>query len=373
MKILWIPHAGWRIPQRAHLFCHALAERHEVHVTDWVADFSTVGDYFSKRYLQNYFYRISRENNLTVHRIPRISPAIFSATLRAINARVFSGMVRGIIERYQINVVVGTFVVPPPRTAPRLIFDLFDENVGLWLSGGRFRRYAEEISAHETVYLESADSVVAASSVLAEKARSRTSRPVFYIPNGVDFSSFQDADGRSLRAEWNPCGPVIGNLGNHDTEAELDKVLDAARLLAEKNLTFIIAGRGKALPSAVRRVRKEGIPNVRFIPSVPFHDAPTFIQAFDVGLCPYTKTLGSDERSPMRLLMYAAGGLPTVCTELEEVRRMGFPNVILVRDNPQDLAKGILRALTLPRKRPEKVKAFDIEILAAQYEKVLAS
>jgi len=96
------------------------------------------------------------------------------------------------------------------------------------------------------------------------------------------------------------------------------------------------------------------------------------IRAFDVGLCPYLKIPGSEERSPMRLLMYSAGGLPTVCTDLEEVRRMDFPNVILVQDNPQELADGILRAVTRPRARPEKIKAFDAGILAAQYEKIIA-
>src|ERR1043166_1869319 len=54
MRILWVPHTSWHIPQRAHLFCRALAERHEVHVSDWVADFSSLRDYFSLRYLQNF-------------------------------------------------------------------------------------------------------------------------------------------------------------------------------------------------------------------------------------------------------------------------------------------------------------------------------
>lgn len=82
MKILWIPHTGWHIPQRAHLFCRPLSERHEVHVTDWQADFFSLRDYLSTRYLQNFIYRKYKDGVITVHSIPRISWALYFSALR---------------------------------------------------------------------------------------------------------------------------------------------------------------------------------------------------------------------------------------------------------------------------------------------------
>src|SRR5262245_60821522 len=115
MNILWIPHTAWHIPQRAHLFCRALAERHEVHVTDWVADFASPGDYLTRRYLRNFLYRCYQDGNVIVHGVPRISPAIFVPALRRVNTAIFSRLVAYIIKRYHIDVVVGTFLLPPPK------------------------------------------------------------------------------------------------------------------------------------------------------------------------------------------------------------------------------------------------------------------
>jgi glycosyltransferase involved in cell wall biosynthesis len=370
LKILWIPHSTWRIPQRAHLFCRKLAENHEVHVTDWAADFYSWRDYLDPRYLRNFRYRLSRDGNITVHGIPRISPALYSIILRRWNANIFSAWVDRLIRQYAIDAVVGTFIVRPPN-APRLVFDLFDDNVAYWRQSGRMASYADEIERTEQAYLQAADVVVAASSVLMEKAGARTTRPIRLIPNAVDLERFQIAGGTTLRAEWNLPGIIAGVLGNHDKPYELDKILDAADILSSEPFTFIIGGRGSAVPDAERKALKMKLSNIRFIGNVALINAPDFVNAFDIGLCPYRKTPGADAGSPMRLLFYSAAGLPVVCTNLEEVRRMGFPNVVLVEDNPGSFADGIRRATKMPRTRPPQIEAFDLKRLASEYEAVL--
>jgi len=370
LKILWIPHAAWRIPQRANLFCRALAETHEVHVTDWAADYFSWRDYLTRRYLKNFSYRLSRDGNITVHGIPRISPALYSIVLRRWNAGVFSVWVDRIIRRYRIDVVVGTFVVRPPK-APRLVFDLFDDNVALWRQYSRGKGYADEIESAERAYLQSADMIVAASSVLAENARAVSSRPVRHIPNGVNLDLYKNANGTHLRTQWNVSGCIVGMLGNHDKPEELKSVLDTAKKLIDHPLTFIVAGRGSAVPESKNRAEKEGLTNCIFITEVAMENSAEVIGAFDVGLCTYARSPADDARSPMRLLMYTAAGLPTVCTDLEEVRRMQFPNVIRVEDNPPAYADGILRARGLPRSIPKEITAYDLNQLTTQYEEVL--
>jgi glycosyltransferase involved in cell wall biosynthesis len=371
MKILWIPHTAWHIPQRAELFCRALAERHEVHVANCVADFTSPRDYLSLRYLRNFAYRRCRDGNITIHRIPRISPALFVPALRHLNTAIFSRLARYIIERYRIDVVVSTYQLPPPK-APRLVFDLFDDNVAYWHSFGRVPGYADEIAQIESAYLQKADAVVVASSVLADKARALGARgPIYHIPNGVDLCLFQQADGARVRAQLGVKGQLVGSVANYDKQAELDKVLDAAKMLMGDDITFLIAGRGIALRPGSQRAQHEGLSNVLFRGYVSLAEAPGLISALDVGLCSYTKSAMDDARSPMRLLMYAAAGVPAVCTDLEEVRRMRFPNVVLVEDNAQSLAEGIKRALQLPRGQPPQIDAYDLRRLVAQYEAIL--
>jgi len=371
MRILWIPHTGWHIPQRAHLFCRALAERHELHVTDWVADFTSWPDYFSRRYLRNFTYRRYRDGKISVHGVPRISPALPIKALRRLNTAIFSRLVDYLIKQYAIDVVVGTFLVPPPK-APRLVFDLFDDNVAYWRGVGAAHAYADEIEQTELSYLEKADVVVAASSVLADKAHSsNASGTIKLIPNGVDLGLFNRVDGTQVRQKLGVQGKLVGSVGNHDNFTELKKILDAAKMLADQEVTFLIAGRGAAVPAAQRRAKEQNLSNVIFSGYVPLDQAVNLITALDVGLCPYSKSAMDDARSPMRLLMYTAAGVPTVCTNLEEVQRLEFPQVVLVDDSSESFAQGIRRALKLRKSRPAQLDRFDINRLVEQYEAVL--
>lgn len=374
MRILWIPHTGWHIPQRAHLFCHALAESHEVHVTDLWADFSGWRDYFSMRYLRNFSYRRYQDGKITVHGVPRISPAIFSRRLRQINNHLFSTLVSRLIAQYRIDVVVGTFVVPPPQ-APRLIFDLFDENVGYWQSyskSGRARTYAQDIAMIEAAYLQQADVVVTVNSILTTKARrDRPHGKIIEIPNGIDIAPFNHGGGASIRARLGLKGTIIGMLGNHDKPQELNKVIAAAKYFDPAQFTFFIIGRGKALPDAISFVEQHNLTNIVFHGFVAMSEAPQYIDALDIGICPYLKTPGADASSPMRLFAYAAAGIPTVCTDLDSVRDLGWDNVILVKDSPEALAEGIKHALQLPRRQPCGIKNYDLPYLVRRYEQVL--
>ena len=361
---------SWRTPQRASVFCRALSETHEVHVTDWDAEYHSLRDYASRRYIRNFSYRINRDGKITVHGIPRISPALFWPVLRRFNSAVFSFLTERMIKQFQIDVVVGTFVARPPR-GPRLIFDVFDDNAAYWSKYGIHKEYAHEIEESESQYYQAADAVVVASSVLADRAGEKTSRPIYLIPNGVDTARFRHANGRGIRAQWDASGCIVGVLGNHNRPEELRVLLEVASILAEENYTFIVAGRGSAIPESMKRARKIGLTKIIFIGGVPLENAPDFVAAFDIGLCLYSRSRADDARSPMRLLMYTAAGLPTVCTNLEEVRRMQFPNVITVEDDPQSFVDGIRRAQQFPRAIPKQIEMYDLSKLTAQYEQVL--
>jgi glycosyltransferase involved in cell wall biosynthesis len=372
MRILWVPHAAWHFSQRAGVFCRALAHQNDVHVTNWVADFFGFRDYLHPRYLQNFYYRRSSDHGITVHGIPRISPALFIPALRRLNAIIFRWFVERIVITHHIEVVVATFVVPPPRV-PRLVFDLFDENGTFWAEPGKVPAYAREIIRTEEDYLQQADAVVAASQVLVEKAAAVHSRETIYlIPNGVDLRRFDNLQPAPYRAQWVGYDQVVGSVGNHDSDSELEKILQAARQLADKPMLFVVAGRGSAIPTAQRKAQAMGLTNIRFTGYISPDEAPHLMSALDVGLCPYRKTPMDDARSPMRLLMYAAVGLPTVCTNLAEVQRMNFPNVVLVEDDATAFAEGIRAALHMPRQQPAEVQSYDVPRLVEQYVAVLA-
>ena len=365
MKVLWIPHTAWRTPQRAKMFCEKLSDRHEIHITDIDANFSTLRDFISLRYLKNYFYKKAQDGNITVHHIPRISPALFSKKLVEINYGIFSKHVQRIIEENEIDSVVGTFICKPPQ-ARHLVFDLFDDNPTYWREFGRFKKYAEKIEAIENEYIEKADEIVAVSTLLADKVKKKK---VHLIPNGVDLNEFQKADGKNIREGLNLDGVVAGFVGNQDKYEELYKVAKASK--KHRDLTFLIVGSGSAIPAIKKYIAKKGIKNFKFTGFIEPYEVPKYYKAIDIGLCPYLKTQGRDAGSPIKLLEYTAAGKPVVSTDLEEVKRMDFSNVVLVKDDSDSLAEGIRRALNSELEIPKKIENYDIDKLARDYEKVL--
>lgn len=366
MNILWIPHAAWRTPQRAKTFCEKLSERHEVHVTDYDAEFSSLTDYMSMRYIKNYFYRKSQDINITVHHIPRISPVLFSKTLREINYGIFSKYVQRIIEEYDIDSVVGTFVCKPPE-ARHLVFDLFDDNPELWRDSVRFKSYADEIEAIENEYIGKANEIVAVSSVLAEKVGKKNAH---LIPNGVDIKKFRNANGEKVRNELDLDGVVVGYVALFAEFTGLTRLIKASERL-DRDIKYLIVGDGPLLPPAKKYVEKKNINNFIFTGFVNPGDVADYYKAIDIGVYPCDKTRFTDAASPIKVLEYTAADKSVVCTDLEEIKRMEFSNVILVKDNSESLAEGIEKAINTKVKIPEKIKDYDINKLAMEYERVL--
>jgi glycosyltransferase involved in cell wall biosynthesis len=195
--------------------------------------------------------------------------------------------------------------------------------------------------------------------------------PLTWIPNGVQLDVFSPAAGQQTRKAHGLSGQIVGLIGNHERWSELERVLDVARLLSDTSAIFLIVGRGAAVSRAADVVRAEGLTNVRFVGFVPQSHIAAYFSAIDVGLCPYPRDAAADARCPLRLLSYSAAGSAVVCTQLEEVRRMGFPNVILVGDSAVDMAMGVREALRRPRQRPPHIAEYDIRALARRYEQVL--
>lgn len=365
MRILWIPHITWDVPQRARIFCEKLSTEHEIHVTDFDANFSSLKDFISRRYLSNYFYHMKREGSVMIHHIPRITPALFSRRLRELNYKIFRNVVENIIRKYEIECTIGTFLCKPPKVK-KLVFDLFDNNPAYWREYRKMDAYAEEIERIEEEYIRKANKIVAASSVLAEKVKSNN---VHLIPNGVDIERFRSADGKKVREELGLKGTVVGVIGAHHEFSGLIKVVEAAKKL--RNLTFVVVGGGTEVPKAQKLSEKYGL-NFVFTGFVNREKIQNYFKAIDIGLLPFPKTKFTDSACPIKLLEYTAAGKPVVSTDLEEVKRMNFSNVILTRDSPNSLAEGIKKAIDLKVEIPREIGTYDITLLTKKYRRVLA-
>lgn len=108
------------------------------------------------------------------------------------------------------------------------------------------------------------------------------------IPNAADFALsdglLQNFDSKAFRkANLLENHFVITYVGAHGVANHLDQVLDAAKVLADTNVLFLLIGQGMEKARLINDAHRRGLNNVRFLDSVPKHEVFKYILASDMG------------------------------------------------------------------------------------------
>jgi len=112
---------------------------------------------------------------------------------------------------------------------------------------------------------------------------------IHVVRNGVDMSKYaprpkDDAwlERYDLRGKF-----VVGYLGTHGMAHALDKVVEAAAMLAHRDdIVFLFAGSGAKREEVEQQVSALGLKNVRMVPSQPKSEMPALWSIHDVALIP---------------------------------------------------------------------------------------
>ncbi|HWH83127.1 MAG TPA: glycosyltransferase family 4 protein [Burkholderiaceae bacterium] len=75
---------------------------------------------------------------------------------------------------------------------------------------------------------------------------------------------------------------IVGYAGSHGLPNALDVLLDAAALLRDAALAFVLVGDGHEKARLAQRVRDEGLANVTLLAPVPKAQIPALLAAFDI-------------------------------------------------------------------------------------------
>ncbi len=174
---------------------------------------------------------------------------------------------------------------------------------------------ASRVRPYEDQFFKTVDIVFTAACVIQEYAV-KLSKKVFYFPPGIDFDKFDIAIKSS---EGIPddlkkiSGPIIGYIGT------LGRVLDQELLctLADEcsNFTIVLIG-----PKYTNIDKLEKKLNVVLLGAKPHNQLPYYIKGFDVGIVPYICNDFTEGVYPSKLNEYLAMGIPSVSTNLREVR-----------------------------------------------------
>lgn len=171
-----------------------------------------------------------------------------------------------------------------------------------------------------------------------------------YLPNGVDFSRFENIE-KSCPNELNMLeGPKITYVGAIEEWFDFELIINSARKLPKYNFIFI----GNKNKHFEKEVEKNCLKNIIFLGLIDHKEIPRFLKYSDVGIMPFLKNDLTDCIHPLKIYEYLAAGLPVVCKNLVEVREMNAPiNVYNKESEFIDIIKDLVNSNT---KKTDKIE-----------------
>jgi glycosyltransferase involved in cell wall biosynthesis len=167
-----------------------------------------------------------------------------------------------------------------------------------------------------------ADVVVSMLPTVAEHMRSHglDLRKLHIVQNGIALDEWQGevaplapelaAQLATLQASGRS---VVGYAGSHGLPNALDVLLDAAALLKDQPISFVLVGDGFEKARLAQRVRDEDLAHVVMLPPIPKAQIPTLLRAFDVAYIGWQRVpIYRFGIAPNKLMDYMMAGRPVL-------------------------------------------------------------
>jgi len=197
-----------------------------------------------------------------------------------------------------------------------------------------------------------ADGVISMLPKTLEYMQGRGLKPAkwHYVPNGINMEEWESNEVIPLATEAriesikNKYSCLVAYTGSMGIANALTTFIDAARLLENKGIAFIVVGKGPEKNALVQR--SEGIENVFFFEPVAKQQIPDLLPRFDllyVGL--QRQSLFRFGVSPNKLFDYMMAGKPVIQAidaGNDPVAESGC-GISIEPENPQALADAVLR------------------------------
>lgn len=165
------------------------------------------------------------------------------------------------------------------------------------------------------------------------------------VPNGVDVDAYAAVDRAAARRRLGLEGRcVIGFAGSFQPWHRVELLVEAVAALSDAApVHILLIGDGPERSRVLAEASRRGLePRLSAVGAVPPLAVPELVAACDVGALPASNDYGH----PMKLLEYAAAGLPSVAPDLSPVRevvRHGETGLLFPEHDVRALSQALAR------------------------------
>ena len=171
---------------------------------------------------------------------------------------------------------------------------------------------------------------------------------VLFLPNGVDNHVFapRAPDVEVLREFGLEGRDVFIYAGTHGLAQGLETVIDAADLVKNTNVTFLLVGDGPTKKSLVESAARRGLKNVVFVCIQPVEDMPKFFSVAVGSVAPLVKNELFKGARPSKIFPSLASGVPVIFCGEGEAAALLLDNdagLVVAPENAPALAAAVIR------------------------------
>ncbi|UPY38152.1 glycosyltransferase [Sediminicoccus sp. KRV36] len=173
--------------------------------------------------------------------------------------------------------------------------------------------HAERVARNYNDILTSADLVIANCAPLRESF-GHLRQDIHVVPNGAEI--FPADQSWELPEDLGALpSPRIGYVGNLRDRVDLGVIEAMAQLHPEWSI--VLVGSAHDAPEVIALASR--IPNIHLLGVRPYQEALAYIRHFDVAIMPHLSNDLSESMNPLKLYVYAALGVPIVCSEVANI------------------------------------------------------
>ena len=173
---------------------------------------------------------------------------------------------------------------------------------------------------------------------------------IFMAPVGADLDLFHPRISPvRIRERYNIDTPLVSYIGQLHGGQYAEQFIKAAKIVlnSHENITFMVVGGGYRLEELKKLAGALDInERIIFTDAVVHKEVPLYMAAADIAIACFEDNDITRCKSPLKIAEYMSCGKPIVASNVGEVNTMlGGAGVLTEPDNPEDLARGIIKLL----------------------------